>query len=336
MDTASSIERVLRVLSHLQRRTTATAADLAHDLGVTDRSIRRDITRLRTLGYPIEAEAGPGGGYRLGSGTRMPPLLLDQAEAVATAIALRLSTSTAVVGGADAARGALSKLEQVMPPGLRATVQALHGATSLLQSPSDEIEAGLLAALAHACHDRLRVRFDYTDGRGRATQRRAEPVQMITTGLRWYLMAWDLDREDWRTFRLDRLEDLEVTTWRFAPREHPDPTDYVHNAIATAPYEHHVLVRVRAAPAELSALVPPQVGTVEPDAEDGWCRLRVGGVQLEWVAFHLALMDVEMQVLEPAEFGAVAARLSSRLASLASRATRDSGDSEAGGSSAKG
>jgi predicted DNA-binding transcriptional regulator YafY len=184
MRTTDSVERVLNVLSHLQRRPTWTASELAKELRVTDRCIRRDITRLRDLGYPIEASVGANGGYRLGSGTRMPPLLLSDSEAVATAVALRLAHTSAIAGGAGAARGALTKLEQVMPPRLRTVVQAVHGSTSALTSPTELIEPDVLATLATACHDLLRVRFLYEDARGHSLQRSVEPVQLVTVGLR--------------------------------------------------------------------------------------------------------------------------------------------------------
>ncbi|WP_291279898.1 YafY family protein [Galactobacter sp.] len=319
METTSSISRVLSVLSLLQQRPTWTATELAERLDVTTRCIRRDVARLRELGYPIEASVGTNGGYRLGSGTRMPPLLLEHDEAVATAIALRLLHTGSVTGGAGAARGALAKLEQVMPPRLRATVQAVHESTAALTGPTTTIGPDLLAGLATACHDLLRVRFDYTDGQGNQLQRRVKPVQLVTAGLRWYLMAWDLDRENWRTFRLDRMYGLEVSTWRFTPREHPDPAYYVQHAIAVAPYERQVLVRVKAEPEDLSAVVPPQVGTIEPDAEKGWSRLHVGGMQLEWIAFHLALMDYQVDIVEPDELREVATDLAQRLERLGSR-----------------
>lgn len=325
MTSETTTERVLRVLSHLQQRPSWTAAELAEQLGVSARCIRRDVERLRSLGYPIDARLGVRGGYRLGSAGRMPPLLLDDDEAVATAVALRLSSGSAIEGGTESALRALSKLEQVMPPRLRSAIQAVHGATSTLVSPADEIVSDLLLTLARACRDRLRIRFDYRDRNGNTRERYVEPVQMVAAGPRWYLMAWDLDRTDWRTFRLDRFQHVEVTTLHFASRDHPDPAVYVQHSIATAPYEHQAVVRIRARPTQVAALVPPRVGAVSPDDDPEWCRLGISGEQLQWIAMFLARLDYEMEIIEPAALGEEAAKLAARLTDLAERTRHTSG-----------
>jgi predicted DNA-binding transcriptional regulator YafY len=312
----ATTERVLRLLALLQRRPSWTAAELAAELGVTDRSVRRDVERLRALGYPVHATAGVGGGYQLGAGTRLPPLLLDDEEAIATAVSLRMASGGTVAGAGEAALRALAKLDQVMPPRLRAEVRAVHGAIETLVGPGVEIDAELLVTLARACRDALRVRFRYA-GRDRAERERTvEPMRMVATGRRWYLMAWDVDGADWRTFRLDRMRDVVATTWRFRPREHPDPVAYVQRSVTEAPYRYLARVRLRARPDEVRDLVPPQVGRVEDD-RDGWCVLVVGGVDLDWLAVHVARLGFEAEVLEPPELREAAARLADRVAAIA-------------------
>jgi predicted DNA-binding transcriptional regulator YafY len=310
MSVEATTERVLRLLALLQRRPSWTAVELADELGVTDRSVRRDVERLRAVGYPVRATAGVGGGYRLGAGVRLPPLLLDDEEAIATAVSLRLAAGGTVAGAGEAALRALAKLDQVMPSRLRAEVRAVHSATETLVGPGVQIEAELLVTLARACRDSVRVRFRYKG----AEERTVEPVRMVATGRRWYLMAWDLDRDDWRTFRLDRMREVAATTWRFRAREHPDPVAYVQRSVAEAPYPYLVRVRVHAPPEQVRDLIPPQVGRVEDD-RDGWCVLVVGGANLDALAVHVARLDFEVEA--PPELREAAARLAGRLSKLA-------------------
>ncbi|TDC69906.1 YafY family transcriptional regulator [Actinomadura sp. GC306] len=316
MSVEATTERVLRLLGLLQRRSSWTAAELAAELGVTDRSVRRDVERLRALGYPVHAAAGVGGGYRLGAGTRLPPLLLDDDEAIATAVSLRMASGGTVAGAGEAALRALSKLDQVMPPRLRAEVRAVHGATETLVDPGIEIDAEVLVTLARACRDAVRVRFRYAARGGEERERTVEPVRMVATARRWYLMAWDADRGDWRTFRLDRMRDVTATTWHFRPREHPDPVAYVQRSVTAAPYRHLARVRVHAPPDRVREMVPPQVGRVEDD-RDGWCVLIVGGDDLDWLAMRIAMLGPAAEVLEPPELRDAAARLGRRLAAMA-------------------
>lgn len=221
MTVESTTERVLRVLALLQSRPSWTADELAAELGVTDRSVRRDVDRLRALGYPVRATPGVGGGYQLGAGTRLPPLLLHDDEAIATAVSLRLASGSTIAGAAEAALRALAKLDQVMPPRLRAEVRAIYGATETVVGAGTEIDADTLLALARACRDATRVRFRYTTRQEADDERTVEPVRMVAAGQRWYLMAWDVDRDDWRTFRLDRMTPRTPTGPRFAAREVP-------------------------------------------------------------------------------------------------------------------
>jgi predicted DNA-binding transcriptional regulator YafY len=312
----ATTERVLRLLELLQRRMTWTAVELAAELGVTDRCVRRDVERLRTLGYPVHASPGVGGGYRLGAGTRLPPLLLDDEEATATAVSLRLASGT-VAGAEDAALRALTKLDQVMPPRLRERVRAVSDATDLMARTEVQIDADVLVTLARACRDRVRVRFAYA-GRGGPSERTVEPVRLVATGRRWYLMARDVDRDDWRTFRLDRMSEVAPTTWRFVLGEHPDPVEHVQRSVTGAPYRHVARVRLRATVDEVRALVPPSVGLVSEDVE-GWCLLETGGDDLDWLAAHIARLDLEVQVLEPPALRAAAGRLAERLSAMSDR-----------------
>ncbi|WP_433389202.1 helix-turn-helix transcriptional regulator [Micromonospora sp. KLBMP9576] len=315
MTVEATIERVLRLLALLQRRASWTAAQLATELGVTDRSVRRDVERLRAVGYPVHATAGVGGGYQLGAGTRLPPLLLDDEEAIATAVSLRLASGGTVAGAGEAALRALTKLDQVMPARLRAEVRAVHGATATLVDPGVEIDAELLVTLARACRDAVRVRFRYARRDGGERERTVEPVRMVTTGRRWYLMAWDVDRDDWRTFRLDRMREAVATTWRFRARDHPDPVAHVQRSVAESPYRYLARVRLRARPEQVRELVPPQVGRVEDD-HDGWCVLLVGGDDLDWLAAHTARLGFEAEVLGPPELRQAVVLLARRLTAM--------------------
>lgn len=319
MTVETTTERVLRLLALLQRRPSWTATELAAELGVTDRSVRRDVERLRALGYPVRATAGVGGGYQLGAGTRLPPLLLDDGEAIATAVSLRLAAGGTVSGAGEAALRALAKLDQVMPPRLRAEVRAVHDATATLLGPAVQIDADVLTTLARACRDAVRVRFRYPDRDTGERERTVEPVRVVATERRWYLMAWDLDRDDWRTFRLDRMRDVVATTWRFRPREHPDPVGHVQRAVTEAPYRIRSRVRLHAPAERVRELVPPQVGRVEEDA-DGWCILVAGAQDPDVVVLHIALLGLEAELLEPPELRDAAARLSRRLARWAGAA----------------
>ncbi|RMI34049.1 helix-turn-helix transcriptional regulator [Nocardia stercoris] len=314
MSVEATTERVLRLLSLLQRRASWTASDLAAELGVTDRSVRRDVERLRAVGYPVHASPGVGGGYQLGAGTRLPPLLFDDEEAIATAVSLRLASGGTVAGLGEPALRALTKLDQVMPPRLRAEVRAVATATESLTDTGTGIDTDLLMTLARACRDTVLVRFGYP-GRDGTAERTVEPIRMVATSNRWYLMAWDRDRADWRTFRLDRMRDTVPTTFRFRPRAHPDPLTYVQQSVAAAPYRHVARIRLQAAAETVRRMVPPQVGHVEDD-RDGWCVLVVAADDLERIAAHIALLGFPAQVLEPPELREAAARLATRLSAL--------------------
>ena len=213
--------RLLRLLSLLQARRSWTGAELTSRLDVTPRTLRRDVDRLRSLGYPVASTAGVGGGYRFGAGTDLPPLLLDDQEALAVALGLRAAAAGAIAGLEDATLGALAKLDQVMPARLRRRVSALHGAIVPLPHRGPAVDVATLALLAGACRDAERLRFEYRGRDAEATRRRVEPAGLVSAGFRWYLVAWDLDRADWRTFRVDRIAGKPARGETFTPRPPP-------------------------------------------------------------------------------------------------------------------
>lgn len=306
-------ERVLALLALLQQRQTWSGSELAERLGTTTRTIRRDVDRLRELGYPVNATQGVAGGYRLGAGRALPPLLLDDAEAVAVAVSLRLAAGGTVAGASEAALRALTKLDQVLPSRLRHRVRGIHDSISTLpgSAAAETVDADALVAIAGACRDLVRLEFAYADRSGVSTRRRVEPYGLVATGRRWYLMAYDLDRDDWRTFRLDRLGEVHVSTWRFTAREHEDPVTYVHRAVTSSPYPHQVLVRFRAPAAAVREAYPVAAVSVEPETE-GTCLLRTGGDDLAMVAVYLGVAGHDFEVLEPPELAEVCAAVGTR------------------------
>ncbi len=240
--------RVLQLLGLLQSRRVWTGEELADRLGVTTRSVRRDVERLRDLGYPVHASKGHGGGYQLGAGAALPPLLLDPDEAVAMAVCLRLAAGGSVAGVGESALRALSKLDQVMPSRLRSQVSAVHDATVTLTSNSSDspVEPDVLMTLARACRDREHVSTAYLDRSGAVSERRLEPYQLVTTGRRWYLLAYDRDRQDWRSLRLDRMSDVAARGSTFTAREAPDAAAFVRRSITASPYRYVARVRYQA------------------------------------------------------------------------------------------
>lgn len=314
---SETTERVLRLLALLQSRPVWTGPELAERLGVTPRSIRRDVERLRRLGYPVNAAQGVGGGYRLGAGRALPPLLLDDDEAVAVAVSLRLAAGGTVAGASEAAVRTLTKLDQVMPARLRAEVRAIQDAVATLSPAAATVDGDVLLTLARACRDTVRVRFDYRAHDGTASRRRVEPYRLVVLGPRWYLFAFDLDRDDWRSFRLDRLERPEPTTWRFRPRDHPDPVRHVQQGVVSSPYPHVARVRVHAPAGVVAAAVPARAASVEA-VDDASCVLVAGGENLRGLAFHLAILGHDFEVLEPPELAEALRALGGRMLRAAS------------------
>ena len=298
MDTA---ERLLTLLGLLEGRIDWTAEELARRLEVTTRTIRRDVTRLRDLGYPVEALAGPGGGYRLGAGGKMPPLLLDDEEALAVALGLRVSVTSAVGGLEDASLSAMSKLEHVLPPRLRGRLEDISDATTSMQRGSrSEVDHGALAVIAATIRKKERLRIGYVDNQGRGSERHLEPVRLVHTGRRWYLVAFDLDRDDWRTFRLDRVTDPVATGMRSRPRRGPDPVDLVQRGITIEAWDFRATIQLGVSAEVAEREIAPTVGTIEPIDDDS-SRLTIGADEIDWLVRYLLSLPFAFDVEEPSE-----------------------------------
>ncbi|MFY1865138.1 helix-turn-helix transcriptional regulator [Achromobacter xylosoxidans] len=298
----ASSNRLLRLLSLLQTRRHWAGGELAQTLEIHPRTLRRDIDRLRELGYPIQASSGVAGGYAFRAGNALPPLLLDDDEALTVAITLRTAATGSVGGAEEAALRALVKLEQVMPARLRHKVDALRTALVPVPRAGPLIDASQLAALAAACRDQLRVHFDYTDGRGQATSRQVEPQGLAHTGYRWYLVAWDPARADWRTFRLDRIAGAVTPGAHFAPRPPPDGGDlraYVARSVGQAANGEEARIVLHATRAAMTARIPAAVGEIDA-LDDDRCLLRCSGQSLDALAYWLMALEVEFDVLAPA------------------------------------
>jgi predicted DNA-binding transcriptional regulator YafY len=296
----STSARMLELLSLLQTHRYWPGTELAQRLEVSPRTLRRDVERLRGLGYPVDAGRGVGGGYQLRAGAALPPMLLDADEAVAVAVALRTAAGGSVVGIEDAALGALAKIVQVMPPPLRRRVDALQEFTVPASLAGPAVHAGDLTVLAQACRDGERVRFEYR-ARGRAAERRsADPHRLVALGRRWYLVAWDVDRADWRTFRVDRLTGCEPTGARFRPREVPgaDAAAYVQDSIAARP-RLEVEVQLAAPAHEVRERIGGW-GTLH-ELDETSCRLRVQADSFDWVVLLLSAVGAEFSVVHPPE-----------------------------------
>lgn len=310
--------RLLALLSLLQVRREWTGQELADRLEVGPRTIRRDVEKLRSLGYPVEAAPGVAGGYRLGAGGELPPLLLDDAEAVAVAVGLRTAAAGSIAGIEETSVQALAKLEQVLPARLRRRVSALSAATSAFGGEGPRIDADQLATLAGACRDRVRLRFPYVTRDDRASQRNVEPCAVVYSGFRWYLVAYDLERDDWRTFRIDRIRGRVRLGERGRLRTVPggDPAAYVRRRLQSAGETEQDAEpgRIRiAAPAEaIRRRVPSRHATVEPDGNSG-CIITTRGPWSRSFLLWTAMLDEPMEVLGPPELAEVARTLVARL-----------------------
>ncbi|MEU9037944.1 YafY family protein [Streptomyces sp. NPDC048352] len=294
--------RLLRLLSLLQAHREWSGADLAARLGVTPRTVRRDVDRLRGLGYPVNASPGTGGGYQLGAGAELPPLLLDDDEAVAVAVGLRTAAGHGVEGIGEASVRALAKLEQVLPARLRRRVSALNEFTvPMLRGPGPAtVDASVLTELAAACRDSERLRFGYRDHGGSVSRRVVEPHRLVCSERRWYLVAWDVEREDWRTFRADRIEPRPPHGPRFVPRPPPaeDLAAYVSQGVAHRAYAARALVRLRVPAEEAARIIGPSDGALEA-VDERSCLLRTGAVNLDVLLIHILLLGCEFEVVEP-------------------------------------
>src|SRR5215211_1548683 len=258
--------RLLELLSLPQARRDWSGADLADRLEVSGRTVRRDIERLRELGYPVDAIPGPAGGYRLRAGAAMPPLLLDDEEAIAIAVGLGTAARASVTGIEETAVRALVKVEQVLPAHLRRRVRALGSATSAPPVAGPTVDPRHLTVIAGACRDSECLRFAYRSRDGTQSRREVEPHSLVNHGRRWYLVAWDRRHQDWRTFRLDRLTGPAPGGGRFAPRELParDAATWVAQSITRMPSRFEASVTLHAAAEEVARRVPRHWGTIEP------------------------------------------------------------------------
>ena len=294
--------RLLRLLSLFQTQRYWSGAELSGRLEVTARTLRRDIDKLRNLGYPVNSTAGAGGGYQLGVGATLPPLLLDNEEAVAVAVGLRTAASGTVSGIEEASVRALAKVQQVLPARLRRRITALQSFIEPLAYAGPAVNADVLALIAGACRDCEKLRFRYRARDGTASQREVEPHRLVHTGRLWYLAAWDMDRNNWRTFRVDRIEQRPASSQRFTPRKPPggDFTAYVTRSIASAPYAYQARVIVHAPLEKVAEKIPPAAGKLEA-IDDHTCLLHIGASSLDWLSMYLTMTCFEFQVREPPE-----------------------------------
>ncbi|GAA4575585.1 helix-turn-helix transcriptional regulator [Planotetraspora kaengkrachanensis] len=301
--------RLLRLLSMLQSRPDWPGPELADRLGVTTRTVRRDVDRLRELGYPVESATGTAGGYRLGVGAALPPLLLEDEEAVAVAVGLRAAVTGSVSGIEETSLRALAKLEQVLPSRLRHRVAAMQSAILPLTGPGPAVDANLLAALAASCRAHEGIRFGY-----RQSTRRVEPYRLVHTGRRWYLLAFDLDRDDWRTFRVDRIDAAPQPGPRFAPRPEPgtDLVAFVSDALSSAPYRFQAKILFHAPIEVVAEHTSPTAGRLEKH-DDRSCLFYAGAASLDQIAVYVALKGIDFQVLEPPELRDHVRTLAARL-----------------------
>jgi predicted DNA-binding transcriptional regulator YafY len=294
--------RLLRLLSLLQSRRPRTGAELSSRLGVTTRTIRHDVERLRELGYPVEARPGVAGGYRLGAGGAIPPLLLDDEEAVAVAIGLRTAASGTISGIEESSVRALAKLQQVLPSRLRRRVDALQSYTLAMPSHEAQVDPDLLTVIVAACRDHEQLRFDHRSSSGVVTRRSVEPYRLVYGRRRWYLVSWDVDRDDWRTFRVDRMELRTPNGPLFTPRALPpdeEIAERVARDVGEASWRYRARVIVHASATYVQGRLPIAVD-VEPLGEDR-CAFEPGSDHPEMLALYLGMLDADFEIVDSPE-----------------------------------
>ncbi len=318
MDTPA---RLLRLLAMFTTRASWSAEELAGRLEVTTRTLRRDVTRLRDLGYPITSMTGRYGGYELGAGGRLPPLLLDDDEAIAVSVALRDLSAEADPTLGEAALSASAKLRQVLPEPLRDRVDALgevvvglrHSRAPRQGGGSERVELPSLMTFAMACRRSDRVHFTYRDGSDRVSERRVEPHRLVSLGRRWYLVGFDLDRDDWRTYRIDRVSALIASGHRNTPRPTPDAGALVAEGVAVRVFDTSARVKVMAPAQEVVHHIGPTVGVIE-SGDDTFCVVTIGGDH-DWIARYLISLDLPFEVIEPREVNDALQALAERMLS---------------------
>ncbi|GLX09634.1 YafY family protein [Microbispora sp. NBRC 16548] len=294
--------RLLRLLSLLQAQRDWTSTELATRLGVTTRTIRNDIGRLRGLGYPVDARPGVAGGYRLGTGRALPPLLLDDEEAVAVAVGLRTAANGSVAGIEETSVRALAKLQQVLPSRLRHQISALQSYALPMPSHGPQVDPDVLTVIASACRDHERLRFDYRAHSGAAGRRSVEPYRLVNDRRRWYLVAWDLDRDAWRTFRVDRIEPRTPTGPRFTPRALPPDQEIAAQVArgvgeATWRYRARVIVHAPASYVRGRLPIPMEVQSLGEDQ----CAFEPGSDHPEMLALYLGMLDADFTIVDSPE-----------------------------------
>ena len=321
---ANTSSRTLRLLSLLQTHRYWPGEELAGRLEVSIRTVRRDVERLRELGYPVQATRGMDGGYQLAPGAALPPLVLDDEEAVALAVGLQTAAQSAVAGIAESSVRALTKLAGVMPARLRRQVDAVRTMTEASSWDSGSaIDPASLIILAQACRDTERLTFGYTAADGTHTKREVEPLKLVSLGRRWYLVAYDLSRHDWRSFRLDRLSQPATTGARFRPRQlpAPDAAAFVRAGISALPRTYTVEALV-AAPLERVRQAIGRHAGVEA-ADERRCLVRMRTDTLDWPAMALGSLGAEFSVLAPAELRAYLSEWSQRFARAVGNSVED-------------
>jgi predicted DNA-binding transcriptional regulator YafY len=305
--------RLLRLLALLQARREWSGAELAGRLEVTSRTVRNDIERLRILGYEVHSSTGVTGGYRLGPGKVLPPLLLDDDEAVAVAVGLSAAAAGTVSGIEETSVRALTKLEQTLPARLRGRVDAVRSATVFAARGGPAVPAETLTAIAAAVRDHQRLTFDYAGHDGQAALRRTEPHRLVYTGRRWYLLAWDLDRGDWRTFRADRVKPRLPAGPRFSPRQlsDADTAARVVRGTGSLAWRHQAEVRLHASAEELIGRIPPEAGLLV-GIDEQTCLLQTGTNSLPDLITYLTKLDVGFTAVSPPELRDLLKRLADR------------------------
>lgn len=315
---SSTGERMLELLALLQRRQRWSGEELAERLEVSKRTLRRDVDRLRELGYPIEADRGVDGGYQLGAGTKLPPLLLTDDEAVAIAIGLRTAANQPVEGLAEPSMGALVKVGQLLPDALQHRVESLTGAidTSPMME-ANTITLSTLTTLARATRDTKRVHFDYQGFDGTLSHRHVDPHHVVPLNRYWYLIAWDLDRDDWRTFRMDRVDNPYTTHRAFDLRKlpAPDPATHIRQTIRALKSVYDVELVVKAPLAEIQRHIGPWGSATALD--NGTTRIEMHIPDLAWAVLMLAISNAEIVSVEPAELRQFLSELGDRFQDLA-------------------
>ncbi|MGW6935867.1 helix-turn-helix transcriptional regulator [Lentzea sp. NPDC054927] len=294
--------RLLKLLSLLQVRRDWTGPELADRLSVDVRTIRRDVDKLRSLGYPVTSLPGATGGYQLGAGAELPPLLLDDDEAVAVAVGLRTAANGTIAGIEETSVRALTKLEQVLPTRLRRRVQALQAHTTPLIAAGPTVDPETLTIIAAACRDHAQLRFTYAPTQGEPAKRLVEPQGLVHTGRRWYLVAWDVSKQDWRTFRVDRVTTEPTLAARFPPREPPAESlgEFVSRQVASSVYTYQAVLTINAPLREVAERTSPMSVSLEP-IDDNSCLMRTGAESLDRIVFYLLFIGLDFEVREPQE-----------------------------------